>query len=331
MGKRIGLALGGGFVRGAAHVGVLKVLEEAGIKPHMVAGTSAGSIVGSLYASGWTVPELDKMVRQLRPGMFMDELAAVENFLVMTAKLIFDALHLPYPFRNPLGLMRGRKLEQFVKSKLGQKKFENVSLELAITAVDIRCGTKVIFLSKQNRMRFRSLSDQVFISGVPIWEAVRASTAVPGVYEPKDIAGYLLVDGGLRENVPAQVLKALGANTVIAVDLGNDGENCKEPHNVIGVMGQTVDIIRSDALEYVLDRHADIRIRPLLKGVGAWDFNKIPYMIEQGEIAARQMLPDILRACGKAGFGWNSGSLRIKMSQVGPAASQRQLPRGHFN
>lgn len=297
--KKIGLALGGGFVRGAAHVGVLKVLEENGIKPQMIAGTSAGSIVASLYAAGWTVAELEEMVLKLRPHMFLDEFAAVENFFFMTTKIFFDLLHLPYPFRSPLGIMRGIKLERFVRSKLGQNKFETAHIDLAVTTVDIVSGTKVIFVSRHNKTRLRSIKNQVFISGVPVWEAVRASTAVPGIFEPKRIGGYLLVDGGLRENVPAQVLKAMGAHTVIAVDLGNDGEETKEPRDVLDVLGQTIDIIGSDTLELVLDGNADVRIRPLLKGVGAWDFNKIPYMIEQGELATRELLPDILRVCGR--------------------------------
>lgn len=299
MPRKIGLALGGGFVLGAAHVGVLKVLEENGIRPHMIAGTSAGSIVGSLYSYGWTVSELETMVRKLKPSMFIDEFAALENFFIMTIKLIFDAFHLPYPFRSPLGLMRGYKLERFIKSKLGIKQFDSAPIQLAVTTVDITNGKKVIFLSHQDRLRLKAKSDQIFVSGVPVWQAVRASTAVPGIYEPKEINGYLLVDGGLRENVPAQVLKALGANTVIAVDLGNDGEEPKVPRNIAQMMSRTLDIIRSEAIEYVLDDNADVRIRPLLKGVGSWEFHKIPHIIEQGEKAAQDLLPDILRVCGR--------------------------------
>lgn len=297
--KKIGLALGGGFVHGAAHVGVLKVLEENGIKPHMVAGTSAGSIVASLYASGWTVSELEEMVRNLKPGFFIDEFAALENFFMMTTQMFFELLHLPYPFRPVLGLMRGAKLEQLIRSLVGKKRFENVPLELAITAVDICSGTKVIFVSRPNGLRLKALGNQVFISGVPIWQAVRASTSVPGMYEPKRIGEYLLVDGGLRENVPAQVLKAMGANVVIAVDLGNDGEDYKVPWNIVDVMVQTVDIFSSDNLEYILDSNADVRIRPLFKEVGSWDFHKVSYIVKQGEEATRQLLPEILKVCGR--------------------------------
>ncbi|RYD05505.1 hypothetical protein N752_09165 [Desulforamulus aquiferis] len=230
--------------------------------------------------------------------MFIDEFAAVENFFVMTARLFFDFVHIPSPFRSPLGLMRGTKLERFIKEKLKNIKFENGHTELAITTVDINCGTKVIFLSRHTRQRLRAMRDQVFISGIPVWEAVRASTAVPGIFEPKRVKDYLLVDGGLRENVPAQVLKAMGADAVIAIDLGNNGEECRKLRNIIDVMGQTIDIIRTDALEYVLDGNADVRVQPLLKGVGAWDFEKIPSIIAQGEYATRQALPDILRVCG---------------------------------
>lgn len=297
--KKIGLALGGGFVLGAAHVGVLKVLEDNGIKPHIVAGTSAGSMVAALYAAGWTVNELEVLIRSLKPSMFIDEFAAVHNFFVMTIKLVSDVLHLPYPFRAPLGLMRGTKLEHFIRSKVGEKKFENGPLQLAITAVDITNGMKVIFVSQQNRLSLNAAKGQVFVGNVPVWQAVRASTAVPGIYEPKKIGDYLLVDGGLRENVPAQVLKAMGADTVIAVDLGNDGEEPRVPRNIMDMLGQTLDIIRSDVLECVLDGNADVRIRPLLKGVGTWDFHKVSYVMKQGERAALDLLPEIKRVCGK--------------------------------
>lgn len=296
--KKIGLALGGGFVLGAAHVGVLRVLETNGIKPHMVAGTSAGSMVAALYAAGWSVNELEVLVRSLKPSMFIDEFAAVHNFFVMTVKLVSDVLHLPYPFRSPLGLMKGAKLERFIRSKLEKKKFENGPMQLAITAVDITNGMKVIFVSRQNRLSLNATKGQVFVSNVPVWQAVRASTAVPGIYEPKRIGEYLLVDGGLRENVPAQVLKTMGADTVIAVDLGDNGEEQRLPRNIVEMLGQTLDIIRSDALEYVLDGNADVRIRPLLKGVGTWDFHKVSYIMKQGEKAAQDLLPEIKRVCG---------------------------------
>ncbi|AEG61563.1 patatin-like phospholipase family protein [Desulforamulus ruminis] len=294
--KKIGLALGGGFVRGAAHVGVLKVLEENGIRPRLMAGTSAGSFIASLYASGWSIPELERMARKLKPGFFIDEFAAVENFFVMTAQIFFEAFRFSYPFRPALGLMRGCKLEHFIRALLGKKKFEGLRMDLAIAAVDICTAAKVIFVSQSNELHMRAKENQVFITGVPIWEAVRASTSVPGLYEPKKIGDYLLVDGGLRENVPAQILKAMGAEVVIAVDLGNDGQDYKEPHNIVDVLTQTVDIIGSDTLEQILDEYADIRIRPLLKGVGPWDFGKVPYMIRQGELATRQLMPEILKA-----------------------------------
>lgn len=298
--KKIGLALGGGFVKGAAHVGVLKVLEENNIRPHMIAGTSAGSMVAALYASGWTVKGLERLVLNLKPTMFIDEFAAVENLFRMSFKLLFDLFRIPVPFRSPLGLMRGAKLTNFIRANLGHLQFESAPVELAITAVDIRCGTKVIFLSHHTRSRMLPVQDQVFVTGVDLWEAVRASTAVPGVFEPKCIGGYVLVDGGLRENVPAKVLKAMGADTVLAVDLGINGDGCKDMNNIIDVMVQTVDIIRADALEYVLDGNADVRIRPRLEGVGSWDFYKVPDIIAQGEQAARDMLPEILKVCGKS-------------------------------
>lgn len=296
-GRKLGLALGGGAVRGAAHVGVLKVLEEYGVKPHMVAGSSAGSIVAALYAVGWSVPALEKMVQDLKPNYFFDELAAVENFLLMSLKLAFDLLHIPFPLSNPLGLMRGDKLEKFIDKLLEQHSFYCLPIKLAITAVDVNCGTKVVFVSEESRkiLALRDL-EEVFISNVPLAQAVRASTSLPGIYQPKRVGKYLLMDGGVRENVPAEVLKKLGADVVLAVDLGYQKKPGKKISNIVSLLSQTLEIIQSDTIQRVLQGSADILIRPDLSDVSIWDFKRIPYIIKQGEAATREVMPKILKA-----------------------------------
>jgi NTE family protein len=292
--KKIGLALGGGFLRGTAHVGVLKVLEREGMKPDIVAGTSAGSIVAALYAAGWSVEDIEKMALSLKPKNVYDGCSTLANLLLIMGDYLTGVLKIKWPFRTPLGVMKGKRLECFLRRLLKGAEFKNLKTTLAITAVDINTGCKVIFV-QQPMMRSTMSQDTVFIRNIPVADAVRASTAVPGLFEPKRIGRYLLSDGGLREQVPAQVLKALGADEVLAVDVGYDGEPTSEVTNIVHMLLQTLDIIREDAIQCELGHYADMVLLPVIKDISAVEFDRIPYAIAQGEKAAEEYLPQIRR------------------------------------
>ena len=289
--KKIGLALGGGFLRGVAHIGVLKVLEKHGLKPDLVAGTSAGSIVASLYAAGWSIKKMEKLALSLRPYQIYDRWSTVCNLFSIMGSVAADCLRFSWPFTTPLGVMKGKRLDCFLRYHLGDIDFKQLKFTLAITAVDINSGSKVIFV---HQPLFRSMHNQdiIFMRDVKVDQAVRASTAVPGVFEPKRINNRVLVDGGLREQVPAEVLKALGADVVLAVDVGYDGES-KEVRNIIHLLVQTLDIIRNDAIKRELDQSADLVLRPIIKDMSPVDFHLIPHAIAQGEKAALACLPQI--------------------------------------
>lgn len=290
--KKIGLALGGGFLRGVAHIGVLKVLEKEGLKPDIVAGTSAGSIVAALYAAGWPIERIEKMARSLKPENVYDSWAAVGNLLLIVGNFVSNFFHIPCPFTPPLGVMKGKRLERFLNKYFRDIEFKQLQMTLAVTAVDINHGSKVIFVCEPLSRRIMG-PDAVYLRNTRVADAVRASTAVPGLFEPKSIESYLLVDGGLREQVPAEVLKALGADVVLAVDVGYDGESHPPIGNIVHLMLQTLDIIRSDAIKRELTHYADLVICPLIKDVNPLDFHRIPYAIAQGEAAAIEYLPQI--------------------------------------
>lgn len=289
--KKIGLALGGGFLRGAAHIGVLKVLEKNGLKPDIVAGTSAGSIVAALYAAGWPVKHIEKLACNLRPHHIYDSWSTVGNLFAIMGSVLSDCIRFPWPWAAPLGVMKGKRLESFLKYYLGNIDFNHLKMTLAITAVDINYGSKVIFVSEP-LLRTAAIPDAVYLRHVKVNEAVRASTAVPGLFEPKKIKDYVLTDGGLREQVPAEVLKVLGADAVLAVDVGYDGQTNKVK-NILHLLVQTLDIIRNDAVKRELDHFADMVLRPVIKDMGPADFHLIPYAIAQGEKATLKCLPKI--------------------------------------
>ena len=181
---KIGLALGGGAARGFAHVGVIQVLEEAGITPVLVTGTSAGSLVAALYASGKNGAQLQKVAETMEESTIAD-------------------WTLPFFGR---GVLRGEALAKYVNAQVGQKLIEAMPMPLGIVATDLNSGNDMLF--------------QRGDTGT----AVRASSAVPAVFTPVKINGHEYVDGGLSSPVPVRAARKMGAELVIAVDISSPPE-----------------------------------------------------------------------------------------------------------
>ena len=181
---KLGLALGGGAARGFAHVGVIAVLEEAGIRPQLVVGTSAGSLVAALYASGKTSAQLQQT------ALNMEEVAITDWILPIIGR----------------GIFRGDALAKYVNELVAGRLMENMVIPLGIVATDLGNGNAVLF--------------QKGDTGT----AVRASSAVPAVFVPVKINGREYVDGGLVSPVPVRFARQMGADLVIAVDISNPPE-----------------------------------------------------------------------------------------------------------
>ena len=181
---KVGLALGGGAARGFAHVGVIAVLEEAGLKPQIVVGTSAGSLVAALYASGKTSAQLQQT------ALTMEEVTITDWMLPIIGK----------------GVFRGDALGRYVNQLVGGRLIENMAMPLGIVATDLNSGQAMLF--------------QRGDTGT----AVRASSAVPAVFVPVKISGREYVDGGLVSPVPVRFARQMGADIVIAVDISSPPE-----------------------------------------------------------------------------------------------------------
>jgi len=181
---KLGLALGGGAARGFAHVGVIQVLEEAGLKPDLVAGTSAGSLVAALYASGRNGQQLEQVAQAMDEAAFTDWTLPIFN----------------------RGMLRGEALARYVNAQVGNKLIENMALPLGILATNLATGEGVLF--------------QRGDTGT----AVRASSAVPAVFLPVKVGAAEYVDGGLVAPVPVRYARQMGAEVVVAVDISSAPE-----------------------------------------------------------------------------------------------------------
>jgi NTE family protein len=244
---RIGLALGGGAARGFAHIGVIQVLEEAGIKPSLVVGTSAGSLVATLYASGLNGQQLAAL------ALAMDE-GAITDW--------------SFPGR---GVIRGEALARWVREQTKGRLIEQMPLPLGIVAADLDSGQPIVFRR-----------------GDP-GTAVRASSAVPAVFQPVRIGEREYVDGGLVAPVPVRFAREMGAELVIAVDIATPPDG-HPTGDAVRLLLQTFNIMGASISRFEL-READIVLRPKLNGIGSADFTARQRAIAAGREAALAQLP----------------------------------------
>lgn len=283
-------------MRGAAHVGVLKALESEGIPVDYIAGTSAGSIVAALYACGYNARDLEHMTTNLKPSDVFDSVFSLRRLAVMAMKVVLDFLNIrsdciPNP---PMGLIKGKRLEEWIYRMTGGKTFNDTDIPLAIIAVDIDTGREVVFGSESTIATLGRHYPMAFMAeDEPISLAVRASSAIPVVFLPRRYAGMNLVDGAVLNNVPAGALKAWGADIVIAVDLEFANQRGTIIDNVVEVIIQTIDIMGQEITNLKLKKYADIVIRPGIYDAGLTDFHRIPELIAGGERATLEVMPQI--------------------------------------
>ena len=217
---KIALVLGGGAARGFAHVGVIRALEQEKIPIDMVIGTSVGSLIGAIYACDVNSFELEWTAFTLERDTIFD-------YAIMSAF-------------TGMGPVKGDKLEEFVKAKVPIANIENLKLPFAAVATDLNRGTRVV------------------LDHGPVARAVRASSAIPGVFNPVEHQGRLLVDGGVVDNIPISVAREKGADIVIAVDIGENVTNYNIT-NLVDVVLQAVTIMSSENVKYK-KKDADVLI-----------------------------------------------------------------------
>jgi NTE family protein len=250
---KIGLALGGGAARGFAHIGVIKVLESHGIRPDVVVGSSAGSLVGALYAAGNNGYALHKL------ALAMDE-AAISDWSV------------PF-FAKVTGVFKGEALQNYVNATVNHAPIEKLKIPFAAVATDLHSGGAVLFRRGNTGA------------------AVRASSAVPGVFQPVRIGDRSYVDGGLVAPVPVRFAREMGADFVIAVNISAQPE-AQAATSTLDVLLQTFAIMGHSINRHEL-KGADVVIQPQLGAMKGNDFAARNQAILAGEQATNALIADI--------------------------------------
>lgn len=252
---KIGLALGGGAARGFAHIGVVKMLEAHGIVPDYIVGTSAGAVVGALYAAGHDAFAMQKIGQQLDEKIFADWTLGGR------------------------GLLKGEALQDFINQQVGKRPLEKLNKPFAAVATDLNNGERVVFRTGDTGL------------------AVRASAAVPGVFQPAQFRGHNYVDGGLTSPVPVQAAREMGADIVIAVDISARPEG-QPVDSLTAIIWQTTTIMGGMIGANEL-KGADVVIRPKLPYVKSWDFTARNDAMLEGERAALAALPTLRQKLGR--------------------------------
>lgn len=259
----VGLVLGGGAVRGAAHIGVLRVLGREGIRFGVVTGVSVGALVGAGYSAGLDAEEMSEIARGIRRR----DLARLG--LLKTGMSLLE---------TPL-------LISEIADRLGNRPIEDLHPRFGAVACNLATG------------------EPVLLDRGPIGPALRASIAIPGVFPPVRIDGQMLVDGGLCDNVPVAAARKLGAQIVVAVEVGATSAAVTQPGNVIGVLRAATRVGRR--LPNLATYQADIVIRPDTTSLSRTDLKGIANLEAAGERAAEEALSTLRATLGQRVSGWH--------------------------
>ena len=285
----LGLVLSGGGVKGAAHIGVLKALEEENIKFDFISGTSSGSIVAALYASGNNPDEIYEIFKKYCKEIKYFDIKNIFNIinkLIKNKKLLIE------------GLNSGEKIKKLINKSCEKNKINNINQiknNLIIPAVDIYNGNIYYFCSngmckiKNNKKIDNNIK---YIYDIDIGTAVKASCSYPGVFVPTDFKNTKLIDGGIRENTPWKELKNCGADKVLCVCFETIEEKYKCEKNIIDIIMSSIEIMGHELANYELDG-IDYLLKIKTEKISLLDSSKIDFLYNLGYQESKKIIKEI--------------------------------------
>ncbi len=250
--KKLAVVLGGGSARGFAHIGVIKALEAGGIHPDLIIGCSAGSLVGAFWAAGYSGTAMEDLAMKVQDSEVIDLVTGKQQY----------------------GLVAGRSLQSFVNKGLGNKPLENLKIPFAAVATRYPSGDLMVFRE----------GDAGF--------AVRASCSIPGVFMPASALGSEFLDGGLVSPIPVATARKLGADLIVAVDVGGPDPSTGDSSGLYNVIMRSFEIMSQSLRQHEVN-DADIVIRPDVARVKSTDFSSRRVLMALGEHAGKRLVPVI--------------------------------------
>ena len=285
---KLGIAFAGGGLKWIAYIGVFKALEELGIRPDFMSGTSSGSMTTALYASGYSCDEMKELIYKSYKRLIKIEkrpiITSVGSYLT-SRKLKLK------------GLIPGERLEEFIQKsveKKGCKSISDVKIPLAIATVDSISTKECIFLSQNYGLENGEVE---YLYDIPIGKVVRSSMAFPGIFTTSTIGKYNFIDGGTRDNLPVKVLKDMGADITIGLSFKLDDYDAKD-ENVLGIILRTVDIFSLKDVR-AAQKEADLAIEIDAKGTSLMVIDDVEKCIDIGYNAIMENKERILEVINR--------------------------------
>lgn len=275
---KIGLALAGGGVKGAAHIGVIKALQENNIEIGYIGGTSIGSIVSALYSMDYKTDEMLKLfkyfakdIMRVDPKYYWNNVKTKKNFM-------------------GYGLISGENIEMAINECAeikGLKKITDIGIPIVMPAVDIKENKKYVFTNHEHDENF---TEDIYIRNVTIGKATRASSSYPGVFAPTILGTHKFVDGGIIDNLPVQEIRKLGAEKVLSVRFNSEKDT--DPKNLVEVAIKSIDLMFEQRTAFEI-ASSDYALTLNLPEASVFNIKKIDYCYEIGYITAMENMAKI--------------------------------------
>ena len=288
--RKVGVALSGGGIRGSTHIGVLKALIENNIPVDLIKGTRDGALVDAMFECGYMPWQMEKIIGKIDIQELIDLKVTVTDLVKHGFKWMASGM---FRFWSvlPTGLIKGDRIEQFIGGFLHDRTVRDTRIPVAITAVDINSADTVFFTTPIPGIR--DILNARYYHNTLLTEAVRASISIPGIFFPKKYRGMTLVDGAVKNNLPTDILRHMGADVVIAVDLGYAGQPNYDIKTVQEILIQCIDIMGREVTLLKGEQYADVIIRPVIVDIDYKDIKKAPLCIARGEQAVREKIHEI--------------------------------------
>lgn len=287
---KIGLALSGGGLRGTSHIGVLKALTDHNIPVDYISGTSAGAIIATMYACGYSPYQMQAIVNDIDISDLIDLKVTSSDLFKQGFKWLMSG---KFRFWSvlPTGLIKGDKIEGFLTKLWSNRTIRDTQIPLAITAVDLNSSDTVFFTSPLPPNR--EIINARYYHNALLCEAVRASISIPGVFFPKKYRGMTLVDGAVKNNLPTDILRHMGADKIIGVDLGYAGQPNYEINSVGEILMQCIEIMSREVTLMKSEQFADVLIRPQIYDLNHKDLKQANEIIRRGYQATLEQMSEI--------------------------------------
>lgn len=281
---KIGLVLSGGGAKGISHIGVLKAMEKAGIRPDYITGTSMGALIGGLYAIGYSADTLQKMVEGIDWDVVLSNKIPL-NYIAYEEKFYYDRYQINFPINDykitlPNGLIEGQMLSElfsdFTWTASKYNNFDEFPIPFKCIATDVSTGQPYVFEDGS------------------LGKAMRASMAIPTAFTSVDVDSTLFVDGGIVNNFPVELCREMGADIIIGVNVSSSGfEDAREINNIPGILMQMAMISSLEKLPVQIES-CDIYIQPKLEGYSSGSFSSYEEILKIGDEAGEKFYPEFI-------------------------------------